>query len=513
MKKFNILTCLFLITSSYPLFAQVVKQGNIIFTSSFNSANSRAQWSGSPQWVSEGIGGGMCLFVNGEGMVHSIINLSPFKRMTLKFRCMVKADGVTKPLQPYLGVKYMLHYKTPTTEIWQNEYDIYGTFNWKELKFTINVPYDATVGDISLGLQGSIGKVWFDSVSVSVINVPISFKLKHKIGSNNDVTQFRGAMSSGDFKTDDIKTFGKDWNGNLFRWQLTPNQSERKSIENNLDGYDHWLDHKLVDLDSALVVCKQYGIKVVIDLHTVPGGQEKTGALNMFYNKDFNNHFIETWKRIAHRYKNNSSIWGYDLVNEPIEKGISIVGMDNASTQFRAVQTIRNIDPTSRIIIEVGEGDSPGAFATFTPFNISNLIYEVHMYEPHTYTHQGVLYPKTGIVYPGIIDGKYYDKNTLMNILKPVRDFQLMYHVPIYVGEFSAVRWAPGAAQYLDDCISIFEEYGWNWTYHAFREWPGWSVEVENGTSNTDSTIRATQNTDRKKVLMKWFVKNKKIKN
>lgn len=34
-----------------------------------------------------------------------------------------------------------------------------------------------------------------------------------------------------------------------------------------------------------------------------------------------------------------------------------------------------------------------------------------------------------------------------------------------------------GAERNLADLISIFNEYGWDWTYHAFREWPGWSVE------------------------------------
>ena len=31
----------------------------------------------------------------------------------------------------------------------------------------------------------------------------------------------------------------------------------------------------------------------------------------------------------------------------------------------------------------------------------------------------------------------------------------------------------------LRDCIALFEEYGWDWTYHAFRERNGWSVEHE----------------------------------
>ena len=49
----------------------------------------------------------------------------------------------------------------------------------------------------------------------------------------------------------------------------------------------------------------------------------------------------------------------------------------------------------------------------------------------------------------------------------------------MYLGEFSAIRWAPGdsAYNYLQDLIDIFEEHGWDWAYHAFREWDGWSVE------------------------------------
>ena len=49
----------------------------------------------------------------------------------------------------------------------------------------------------------------------------------------------------------------------------------------------------------------------------------------------------------------------------------------------------------------------------------------------------------------------------------------------IYVGEFSAAAWAPGAETYLRDCIELFEEYGWDWTYHAFRESRVWDVEME----------------------------------
>ena len=104
-----------------------------------------------------------------------------------------------------------------------------------------------------------------------------------------------------------------------------------------------------------------------------------------------------------------------------------------------------------------------------------------------------------------MISGTRYDRETLRRILKPVRDFQQRHGARIYVGEFSAVRWAPGAERYLEDCISLFEEYGWDWTYHAFREWNGWSVEH---TENPQDNEPAQTDTARKKVLLKYFRRN-----
>ena len=141
------------------------------------------------------------------------------------------------------------------------------------------------------------------------------------------------------------------------------------------------------------------------------------------------------------------------------------------------------------------------------------------MYLPHEFTHQGI--PMDGkssikltsdilVRYPGNIAGTFVDKAALRRLLSPVREFQLANNARIFVGEFSAIRWAPGAARYLDDCISIFEEYGWDWAYHAFREWPAWSVEHRNEPADLQTHIPAQSPTDRALVLRKWFAKNQR---
>lgn len=511
MNIYKILALLFLISISSFLFAAPIKKGDIIFASNFKNENNRLQWSklNTAQWVNQSSANSTCLFINGSGMISTSLHLEPYRGMRLTFKCLVKAENVTKPSAPYLGVKYMLHYKSVTGEVFKNPTNIYGTFDWKEVSFTADIPNDVTNVGLYLGLQGSTGKVWFDSISVKVDNVPIPSTLR-KLDITNSTTKFRGVMYPSGFDLKDIKSLSEDFNVNLIRWQLTMSSSESKSAGKDLQKYDDWINEKLKILDRVLVACQQYGIKVVIDLHSIPGGQNESGALNLFYNRQFNDHFISVWKTIASRYKENPTVWGYDLMNEPIQREVPTKGLDYISTQVRASEEIRNIDKTTAIIFEVGEGASPLSFVSLSPVTITNVIYSVHMYSPHSFTHQGVNDQHTGIVYPGKIDGIMVDKNSLKGILQPVRDFQVKYNVPIYVGEFSAIRWAPGAAQYLGDCIDIFEEYGWNWSYHAFREYDGWDVEYENGTNKAEKPKKASQETDRKKVLLKAFAKNKK---
>jgi len=83
--------------------------------------------------------------------------------------------------------------------------------------------------------------------------------------------------------------------------------------------------------------------------------------------------------------------------------------------------------------------------------------------------------------------------------------------VHMYIGEFSAIRWAPdnSAQRYLRDVIDIFEANDWDRTYHAFREWDGWSVE--HGADRKDRQ-RTANPTDRQKLLKSWCAKNQKPK-
>ena len=69
--------------------------------------------------------------------------------------------------------------------------------------------------------------------------------------------------------------------------------------------------------------------------------------------------------------------------------------------------------------------------------------------------------------------------------------------------------WAPdhSAYRYLKDLIDIFEAHDWDWSYHAFREWSGWSVEY--GPDRQDNAP-AAHPTDRQQLLADWYARNQK---
>jgi endoglucanase len=85
--------------------------------------------------------------------------------------------------------------------------------------------------------------------------------------------------------------------------------------------------------------------------------------------------------------------------------------------------------------------------------------------------------------------------------------FQKKHDAQIFVGEFTAVRWAPGrsAVNYLRDLLGFFESYGWDYTYHSFREFHGWSLEHD---SNPDNLQRVRGRTDRAEVIRQFLARN-----
>ncbi|NMC21035.1 MAG: glycoside hydrolase family 5 protein [Thermogutta sp.] len=463
---------------------------------------------------------GWCLHVvippeagRGSRSVQLKLPVEQLRGTRVRVSARIKADEIAEPPQPYNGVKCMLKIDTPTGTIWPQRNLPGGGWDWKPYENVAAVPANAQSVTLILGLEAVTGQAWFDDVRVRIVGRQRSAPPQSKrevVFKGHALPRLRGAMIGPRVTDEDLLEFGRDWGANHVRWQLIWGGFPRSPADSvGVVEYRRWLESALQRLDEGLEACRRAGILAVIDIHTPPGGRNAASECRMFHEKEFQEAFLRIWEEIAARYREHPAVWGYDLVNEPVEGVVAEGLMTWRELAEVTARRVREIDPYHAIIVEPAPWGSPEALDWFEPLDVPGIVYSVHMYQPHAFTHQGVYDSPVGLRYPGEIGGKYYDKEVLRQILDPVIRYQRDYGVHIYIGEFSAIRWAPdeSAYRYLRDCIELFEEYGWDWAYHAFREWDGWSVEHGPDRNDRNRTAAPTQ---RRLLLEEWFSRNQK---
>jgi len=329
--------------------------------------------------------------------------------------------------------------------------------------------------------------------------------------------KIRGFMV-GDF-SDETATNMLAWGANGVRLQYGCNHFYVQAGKDWEKGRKNMVD----TMERNVQLARKHGLRVVIDLH---GAFYDGKAANRWFDPQFEKDLIGLWKDIATRLQPYpDTVWGYDLLNEPLDWD----QMPRPPQQWRRfaeqiLKTIRAIDKGVWIIYEPGPGGLAGGFADLVPLPDYKVIYSSHYYSPHTLTHQGIAdISKTdlekakmriGIAYPGVIDGVYWDKKEIERNLKVVDDFLAKYPFPHLLGEFSIIRWAPPGSgkAYLQDVLECAEARNWSWTYHAFAEYDGWSLEYGNEYpyKNMPPLQKVQGGTDRGKVIKSFLELNKK---
>lgn len=319
----------------------------------------------------------------------------------------------------------------------------------------------------------------------------------------------RGFMS-GDLQNGKSFKDMREWGAGAVRLQLQTLGVKPGWTPENLPKF---LDR----LEAAVSQADKAGLKVVLAGFEAPLISAEPESAAFWHHPDLEKSFCSYWQAIAERMKPyKHAIWGYDLLNEPLERSqLPYAPKEWRALAIKIISAIRKVDSDTWIVYEVGPGGGNRGFEDLMPLPDHHVIYSFHMYEPGPFTHQGIakiqdaaLLKKmpnvVGIKYPGFCGGVQYDRQALERSMKPVIDFQNKWHVPIYVGEFSVVSWAPveSSTAYLADVTAIFQKYGWSWTYHAFREYPGWSLEHEDGVFPADGKFKlATKETERARVI------------
>ncbi len=451
-----------------------------------------------------------------------------------------RAENVSEPKEAWQGVKVQFMFDSPSGagRIYRSGNTARGTYGWTNVTVRVSPLRDAATQDgkatLILGLEACTGRAEFDlsalriefeDVGLTPVNQDwiVRYPPDGENGTSNSPgapkprfiaaaaqrrQPLRGCMLPARATTeDDIETLHQ-WGATMARFQI---MRRFLSVEDNQDlpEYWAWVDSRLDNLAEVLAWAQARGMKICVDLHSFPGGLRAGDRdSNMLYDEKWAEAFVETWRRIATRFNGHPALYGYDLVNEP--KQTSFAPISYWEIQRRAAEAVRAIDPVTPIVVESNMAASPGAFRYLSPLAMDNVIYQIHFYGPMAFTHQGVATNarrQNGKIPFWPDPSKGWNRDYIRRSVEQVRLFQKKHKCRIYVGEFSAVGYAPGADVWMRDAIAVFEEYGWDWTYHAFREWAGWSVEHEanNPDAEHPDKYHRVDDTPRKRALREGF--------
>ena len=192
---------------------------------------------------------------------------------------------------------------------------------------------------------------------------------------------------------------------------------------------------------------------------------------------------VALWQQLARQLRGRNVVAAFDIVNEPVPHGLTYALRQERWLELaaRVIDGVRAVDPQRVLVIESAPDATPESFGHLRPLPYTGLVYSLHSYHPFSFTHQRVMkeYPQPRAYPEREPDGRSSDE-LLAQSLDEVVKFAQRYDRPIYVGEFSAPRWAPGGstARYIADSIALFNRHGFSWAYHEFRAWHGWDPEI-----------------------------------
>jgi hypothetical protein len=160
----------------------------------------------------------------------------------------------------------------------------------------------------------------------------------------------------------------------------------RLFVEPSPDGADRFEGPGWSLLDRLVQWCRDTGLRVIIDLHAAPGGQtgvnhdDGPGFPLTFYVPRYRQQTIALWQRLAAHYRDEPTILGYDLLNEPISpySDVNYLNPQLEPLYRDIVAAIRSVDPNHVVLLAGAQWSTN--FAVFDrPFD-SNAVYTYHKF-------------------------------------------------------------------------------------------------------------------------------------
>ena len=249
----------------------------------------------------------------------------------------------------------------------------------------------------------------------------------------------------------------------------------------------------LAYLDDLVGWAEEVNIYVVIHFRTGPGRNEAAihlarGAIfDVWNDQSAHDAWGDMWRFTAERYGDSPVVIGYNLMVEPhpnvlidpdgelepvaVQEQAEGTLMDWNAFAAEVTAAIREVDPSTPIVVNSLNWGAAEWFPALEPTGDPHTVYSLHAYDPDVYVAQDV--GEISISYPDVVEDYgeeiTFDCTWLEANYQPALEFGRAHGVPVYVGEFGAMRWVPGAVAFLLDQTELFEEYGWNYAVYVWR--------------------------------------------
>lgn len=204
-------------------------------------------------------------------------------------------------------------------------------------------------------------------------------------------------------------------------------------------------------LDRVIAWCREEGLYVILDMHAAPGGQtgsvmdDSWGYPYVYEDAASQELTVRLWRELARRYRDETIVIGYDLLNEPIAHYLDTATLNPKLEPLyrRITAAIREVDPNHLIILE---GTSWGSdFSVFGPPFDDKLVYSFH---------------------------KYWVAPT-REAIQPYLDFRDRHNVPLFMGESGEAD-----NDWIRTLRSLLEANDIGWAFWPYKRLGGTSSVV-----------------------------------
>jgi hypothetical protein len=139
-------------------------------------------------------------------------------------------------------------------------------------------------------------------------------------------------------------------------------------------------------IDRTARWCARHGLWLLLDLHGAPGGQtgrniddSPNNKPELFMDDRYRRLTVDLWREIARRYADNTTIMGYDLLNEPLpEEWQHVYPKELVALYLELTAAIREVDQDHLIMYEGSQWATN--WSIFTHVFDPNSVLQFHRY-------------------------------------------------------------------------------------------------------------------------------------